>query len=129
MLYFSKTYNLKGQENCKGKRYSEKYLLCNGGSCMAKQKQKTRRLKNQGTQVKANQNYKDTVFRKLFSDKKNLLSLYNAISKNNYEDPEVLQIVTLKNAIYMEMKNDLAFVIHTDLFCLNINRHIIRICY
>ena len=83
---------------------------------MAKQKQKTRRLKNQGTQVKANQNYKDTVFRKLFSDKKNLLSLYNAISKNNYEDPEVLQIVTQKNAIYMEMKNDLAFVIHTDLF-------------
>lgn len=116
MLYFSKTYNLKGQENCKGKRYSEKYLLCNEGSCMAKQKQKTRRLKNQGTQVKANQNYKDTVFRKLFSDKKNLLSLYNAISKNNYEDPEVLQIVTLKNAICMEMKNDLAFVIHTDLF-------------
>ena len=96
---------------------------------MAKQKQKTRRLKNQGTQVKANQNYKDTVFRKLFSDKKNLLSLYNAISKNNYEDPEVLQIVTLKNAIYMEMKNDLAFVIHTDFFCLNINRHIIRICH
>ena len=88
MLYFSKTYNLKGQENCKGKRYSEKYLLCNGGSCMAKQ--------NQGTQVKANQNYKDTVFRKLFSDKKNLLSLYNAISKNNYEDPEVLQIAILK---------------------------------
>lgn len=83
---------------------------------MAKQKQKTRRLKNQGTQVKANQNYKDTVFRKLFSDKENLLSLYNAISKNNYEDPEVLQIVTLKNAICMEMKNDLAFVIHTDLF-------------
>ena len=96
MLYFSKTYNLKGQENCKGKRYSEKYLLCNGGSCMAKQEQKTRRLKNQGTQVKANQNYKDTVFRKLFSDKKNLLSLYNAISKNNYEDPEVLQIAILK---------------------------------
>lgn len=90
MLYFSKTYNLKGQENYKGKRYSEKYLLCNGGSCMEKQKQKTRRLKNQGTQVKANQNYKDTVFRKLFLDKKNLLSLYNAISKNNYEDPEVL---------------------------------------
>lgn len=37
---------------------------------MAKQKQKTRRLKNQGTQVKANQNYKDTVFRKLFSAKR-----------------------------------------------------------
>lgn len=83
---------------------------------MAKQKRKTRRWKNQGTQVKVNRNYKDTVFRKLFSNKRNLLSLYNAISKNDYEDPELLQIVTLENAIYMEMKNDLAFVIHTDLF-------------
>ena len=29
--------------------------------------------------VSANRNYKDTVFRMLFSDKKNLLSLYNAV--------------------------------------------------
>ena len=30
--------------------------------------------------LKANRNYKDTVFRMIFSDRKNLLSLYNAVN-------------------------------------------------
>ena len=63
-----------------------------------------------------NRNYKDTVFRMLFSDRRNLLSLYNAISGAHYDDPEKLEIVTLENAIYMGMKNDLAFIIDTELF-------------
>ena len=63
-----------------------------------------------------NKKYKDTVFRMLFSDRKNLLSLYNAINGTRYEDPEELEIVTLENAIYMGMKNDLAFIIDTNLF-------------
>ena len=67
-------------------------------------------------QLTTNRNYKDTVFRMLFSDRKNLLSLYNAISGAHYDDPEKLEIVTLENAIYMGMKNDLAFIIDTDLF-------------
>ena len=64
----------------------------------------------------ANRNYKDTVFRMLFSDRQNLLSLYNAVSGSHYDDPEMFEIVTLENAIYMGMKNDLAFIIGTDLF-------------
>ena len=64
----------------------------------------------------ANKKYKDTVFRMLFSDRKNLLSLYNAINGTGYEDPEELEIVTLESAIYMGMKNDLAFIIDTNLF-------------
>ena len=64
----------------------------------------------------ANKKYKDTVFRMLFSDRKNLLSLYNAINGTGYENPEELEIVTLENAIYMGMKNDLAFIIDTNLF-------------
>ena len=67
-------------------------------------------------QPTANRNYKDTVFRMLFSDRKNLLSLYNAVSGSHYDDPEKLEIITLENAIYMGMKNDLAFIIGTDLF-------------
>ena len=63
-----------------------------------------------------NRNYKDTIFRMLFSDRKNLLSLYNAINGTSYENPEELEIVTLENAIYMGMKNDLAFIIGTNLF-------------
>ena len=70
----------------------------------------------QKEQATANRNYKDTVFRMLFSDRKNLLSLYNAVSGSHYDDPEKLEIITLENAIYMGMKNDLAFIIGTDLF-------------
>ncbi len=63
-----------------------------------------------------NRNYKDTVFRMLFSDRKNLLSLYNAVNQRNYKNPEDLEIVTLENAIYMGMKNDLAFIMDTNLY-------------
>ena len=63
-----------------------------------------------------NRNYKDTVFRMLFSDRRNLLSLYNAISGAHYDDPEKLEIVTLENAIYMGMKNDLAFIMDMNLY-------------
>ena len=62
-------------------------------------------------QLTTHRNYKDTVFRMLFSDRKNLLSLYNAVSGAHYDDPEKLEIVTLENAIYMGMKNDLAFIL------------------
>ena len=64
----------------------------------------------------ANRKYKDTVFRMLFSDRENLLSLYNAVNGTSYDNPEELEIVTLENAIYMGMKNDLAFIIDTGLF-------------
>ena len=64
----------------------------------------------------ANRKYKDTVFRMLFTDRDNLLSLYNAVNGSSYEDPNALEIVTLENAIYMGMKNDLAFIVDTGLF-------------
>lgn len=51
-----------------------------------------------------------------FSDKNNLLSLYNAIAGAHYQNPEALNIVTLENAVYMGMKNDLAFVLETGLY-------------
>ncbi|MBP3507949.1 MAG: hypothetical protein J6K43_16320 [Lachnospiraceae bacterium] len=59
----------------------------------------------------AKRTYKDTVFRMLFSDKKELLALYNAINDTHYENPDELIITTLKNAIYMSMKNDISCVI------------------
>lgn len=81
-----------------------------------KKNQTGERSERMNNTPKANQKYKDTVFRMLFSDKKNLLSLYNAINRTKYDDPEKLQIVTLENAIYMGMKNDLAFIIDMNLF-------------
>lgn len=84
---------------------------------MAKQKrkQKDKRYSVQKRKVKANRQYKDTVFRMLFKDKENLLSLYNAMNQKNYTDVDALQVVTLENAIYMGMKNDLAFIMNMNL--------------
>ena len=64
----------------------------------------------------ANRKYKDTIFRWIFSQIENLLSLYNAVTGKNYQNPEELEIVTLENAIYMGMKNDLAFVLEMGLY-------------
>ena len=81
-----------------------------------KQKVTVKRKLDRYIPAVANRNYKETVFRKLFSDRENLLSLYNAINGTSYTDALQLEIVTLENAIYMGMKNDLAFIINTNLF-------------
>ena len=61
-------------------------------------------------------NYKDLVFRKIFHDKEKLLSLYNALNHSHYEDPELLHITTLGNAVYLSLQNDLSFVVDFDLW-------------
>ena len=70
----------------------------------------------------ANRKYKDTIFRWIFSQIENLLSLYNAVTGKHYQNPEELEIVTLENAIYMGMKNDLAFVLEMGLYLYEITR-------
>ena len=60
-------------------------------------------------------NYKDNVFCLLYRDKKNLLSLYNAMNGTAYEKEEELEVVTLEEAICMKMRNDAAFVIDSTL--------------
>ncbi len=60
---------------------------------------------------KVNRKYKDVLFRFIFRDKKDLLSLYNAINGTDYKNPEELEINTLENVIYMKMKNDLSFLV------------------
>ena len=62
-----------------------------------------------------NRKYKDTVFRMLFSEKEKLLELYNALNGSHYDDPEELQINTLEDAVYMNMKNDISFVFQSEL--------------
>ena len=70
---------------------------------------------NTEVNVNANREYKSTVFSKLFKNKENLLALYNALNNSNYTDGNELEIVTLENAIYMSMKNDLAFILDCKL--------------
>lgn len=55
--------------------------------------------------------YKDRLFRLLFSEKRDLLELYNALCGKCYTDPEALEITTLDDVIYMGMKNDISFLL------------------
>ena len=66
--------------------------------------------------VKAAKDYKDRLFRMIFNDKEKLLELYNAMNGSDYKDASELQVVTLENAIYLSMKNDVAYVLHDELF-------------
>ena len=66
-------------------------------------------------EVKVQRNYKDSIFRMLFKDKENLLSLYNALNKTDYTDVDDLEITTLENAVYMHYKNDVSFVFDYEL--------------
>ena len=71
---------------------------------------------NQNTPTQpVNRLYKSKIFAMLYSNKKELLELYNAISGRHYEDPELLEINTLENAIYMSMHNDVSFLIDSRL--------------
>lgn len=60
---------------------------------------------------KKQRNYKDTVYRMLFKEPENALSLYNGLNGTNYKDTSMLEFNTLENAIYMGMKNDISFLI------------------
>ncbi len=61
-------------------------------------------------------NYKDSVFRMLFSEKDALLRLYNALNGTAYTDPDELEINTIENAIYLGRKNDISFIIYSQMY-------------
>jgi hypothetical protein len=59
-----------------------------------------------------NRKYRDTIFRMIFREKKELLSLFNAVHGTNYDNPDDLEITTLENAVYMTFKNDISCIVH-----------------
>ena len=63
------------------------------------------------SEIKINAKYKDRLFRWIFSSKKELLDLYNAVRGTNYTDPEALEITTLEDVVYMGFKNDISFLV------------------
>ena len=67
------------------------------------------------SETKAQRNYKDTVFRMLFKDEGNLLSLCNALNGTEYTDASGLEVTTLENAVYMNYKYDVSFVFDFEL--------------
>ena len=61
--------------------------------------------------VTINRTYKDRLFKIIFEDKKELLSLYNALTGKNYQNPDELEINTIDDVIYMHLKNDMSFIL------------------
>ena len=59
--------------------------------------------------------HKDLLFQRVFADKRDMLDLYNALNGTNYTDIDALSIVTLEDAIYMSIKNDLSFIVASTL--------------
>lgn len=65
-----------------------------------------------------NRKHKDRLFTFLFGNEKNkdkTLALYNALNGTDYECVDDLELKTMDDAIYMGMKNDVAFIIYNDL--------------
>lgn len=60
---------------------------------------------------RVNRKYKDSLFRKIFSDRKDLLDLYNALNGTQYTDEEELTVTTLEDVIYISIKNDVSFLL------------------
>ena len=70
--------------------------------------------------IKAEREYKNTVFTMLFNNKEKLLELYNGINGTNYTEVDDVRINTLENAVYMNAKNDVSCVFR---FEMNIYEH------
>lgn len=58
--------------------------------------------------MQGKRNYKDSLFRNIFKDKKRLCSLYNALSGENIS-PRDITINTLRGTFYNDVKNDISF--------------------
>ena len=82
---------------------------------MANIEEKKTKAQNRENNTGIYRNHKDGVAYKLFSGKKESLSLYNSIMKTEYADPDELGVVTLNSAIYIGRKNDNAIILHFNM--------------
>ncbi|MBE6040638.1 MAG: hypothetical protein E7219_06720 [Clostridiales bacterium] len=68
------------------------------------------------TNVKLNREDKDALFKLVFGDyPENALSLYNAINGTDYTDCDDLKITTLRDSLYIGVKNDVSFLFNHDM--------------
>lgn len=70
---------------------------------------------------KTNRKYKDRLFCLIFGDeneKQNIISLYNALNGTDYSEEEDVEVTTIRDVIYINMKNDVSFIVdsHMSLF-------------
>ena len=72
------------------------------------------------TKHSTNMQYKDRLFKAIFGQntaqsKQWRLDLYNALNGTNYKDPDALKLTTIENVIYITMKNDISFLIDSQM--------------
>jgi len=61
--------------------------------------------------MKINREYKATLFSELFSKPQQLRELYNALAGTNYDNETPIEINTLENVFFNDLKNDVSFTI------------------
>ena len=77
-----------------------------------------------------NEKHKDRLFNFIFGSEKHkdwTLSLYNAVNNSHYTDPDLIKFNTLKDVLFLNMKNDTSFIIsdmlsvyeHQSTYCPN----------
>ncbi len=77
-----------------------------------KKKRRSEKYSSHPNQKRVQQTVKDRLFRYLFEKDRNaLLDLYNALNGTDYQDASQLEIVTMESAVYVVMKNDLAYIL------------------
>ena len=67
---------------------------------------------------RVNRESKDTLFRDIFGSperKEYALQLYNALAGTSYDDPDDLELNTLDDVIYLNVKNDVSFVVGDEM--------------
>lgn len=65
-----------------------------------------------------NNQYKDRLFNFIFGRDENrkwTLQLYNAMNHSHYQDPEQIQITTIREVLYLGMHNDTSFIIADEM--------------
>ena len=65
-----------------------------------------------------NREHKDRLFTFLFGREENkrwTLELYNAVNHTSYENADDIEINTLENVLYMGMKNDVSFLLDSNI--------------
>lgn len=68
-----------------------------------------------------NPEYKDRFFKFIFGreteqSKHWRLQLYNALNGTNFTDPDELKINTIENVVYITMRNDISFIVDTEMY-------------
>ena len=71
-------------------------------------------------QTAHNREYRDRLFKAIFGrdndqSKRWRLELYNALNGTSYSDPDALEVNTIENVIYMTMKNDISFLVDSQM--------------